>query len=407
VSYSSVITLTFTALAAFQGTMLSSAAGDEMRLIQPDREQGMSAAVVVNDCALIHTGQVFAVSGSSPSGDISAFEQTTRVLDLLNQQLQHAGSGLNRCVKLNFYLRSNTALAEVRKALAVRFSQDHQPAVSFVTTPLPHDACLVAADAVCTTAETVAQQVQITGDLAVVPAGSRIYIAGQAEQSESLSEATRRTLQSLSNTMKFLGRQDADIAQLKAFVMPMADHTVVAAEVKKFFGDASAPPLVMVEWQSSANTPVEIELVGWGGAAGSGPEISYATPPGMTTSPVYSRVATIRGTSSIYVSGIYADELTSGMLNDPQQGEREVKQSFATLQQILSQAGGDLRHLVKATYYVTSDAAANLKLNELRPQYYDPKRPPAASKAIVSGVGADGRGITMDMIAIPVITATN
>jgi len=40
-------------------------------------------------------------------------------------------------------------------------------------------------------------------------------------------------------------------------------------------------------------------------------------------------------------------------------------------------------------------------LNELRPLYYDPKRPPAASKAQVSGIGWPNRSITMDLIAVP------
>jgi hypothetical protein len=64
-------------------------------------------------------------------------------------------------------------------------------------------------------------------------------------------------------------------------------------------------------------------------------------------------------------------------------------------------SGSDLKHLVKATYYVSGDAVS-LGLNQLRPRYYDPLRPPAASKAIVPGVGYSSRTLTMDMIAVPV-----
>ena len=67
-------------------------------------------------------------------------------------------------------------------------------------------------------------------------------------------------------------------------------------------------------------------------------------------------------------------------------------------------AGGDFRHLVKATYYVSDDPASRA-LNELRPRHYDPARPPAASKAMVAGVGAPGRAITLDMIAVSTKTA--
>ena len=47
------------------------------------------------------------------------------------------------------------------------------------------------------------------------------------------------------------------------------------------------------------------------------------------------------------------------------------------------------------------DEDASQQLNEVRPRYYDPKRPPAASKATVHGVGLKQRSITLDMIAVP------
>jgi enamine deaminase RidA (YjgF/YER057c/UK114 family) len=53
----------------------------------------------------------------------------------------------------------------------------------------------------------------------------------------------------------------------------------------------------------------------------------------------------------------------------------------------------------RITSYVTDDAASKA-LNDLRPNYYDPARPPAASKATVPGVGLDGRTVTLDMIAV-------
>jgi hypothetical protein len=59
-----------------------------------------------------------------------------------------------------------------------------------------------------------------------------------------------------------------------------------------------------------------------------------------------------------------------------------------------------MRHLVKATYYV-SDEDASKQLNALRSKYYDPRRPPAASKAMVPGIGVAQRSISIDMIAIP------
>ena len=60
----------------------------------------------------------------------------------------------------------------------------------------------------------------------------------------------------------------------------------------------------------------------------------------------------------------------------------------------------DPRSPAKATYYV-SDNDASTKLNELWPKFYDPARPPAASKAQVFGVGVAGKSLTLDMIAVP------
>lgn len=70
------------------------------------------------------------------------------------------------------------------------------------------------------------------------------------------------------------------------------------------------------------------------------------------------------------------------------------------LPDILKASGSDMRHLAKATYYV-SDNDASAKLNELRPKFYDPQRPPAASKAQVFGVGVADKSLTLDMIAVP------
>ena len=60
-----------------------------------------------------------------------------------------------------------------------------------------------------------------------------------------------------------------------------------------------------------------------------------------------------------------------------------------------------MRHLVKATYYVSDDDAARW-IDRLRPRVYDPSRPPAASKIMVHGVGMPQRTMTVDMIAVPV-----
>jgi enamine deaminase RidA (YjgF/YER057c/UK114 family) len=376
------------------------------RYIESDEATGTSSAVVVGDWPLVHTAQLLPVdAGGEPVAGGMAL-QLGAVLDRLADTLNGVNSRLDRTVKLNLYLASGELTTDALRVLAERFRGRAKPALSLVVTRLPQAGALVAADAVATTDLNPGRSVRVTarrgpggGTAAVVPAGTRIYVAGQAERADTVTEATRKTLASLRATLQYLGRGDGDIVQLKAFLTPMTAATDVQREIAAFFGRAPMPPVVLVEWRSAATTPIEIELIAWGGANHSGDAVEYLTPPGMTTSPIYSRVARVHHSRSIYVSGLFAARGPG----EPPSGESEVKQCFTSLDRILQETGSDLRHLVKATYYVASDAASQ-KLNELRPGYYDPRRPPSASKAAVAGVGREGLGLTMDMIAVPAIT---
>jgi len=378
-------------------------AADLPRLIEPDPSSGSSAAVVVGDWPLVHTAQILPASLAANAPAPAAAQQVEQVLDQLDEVLSAADSSLAKAIKLNFYVAEPVLVSVVSQALARRFGGDHQPAVSFVTTRLTQPAALVAVDAVATTARNPGEAVQVLPAASVTPNGSRIYVSGQAESGGTLAEATRRTLESLRQTLRFLGRTDADVLQLKAFLMPMADAATVQREIAAFYGERT-PPTVLVEWQSAANTPIEIELIAWGGQGPWGDAVEYLTPPGMTASPVFSRVARVNHARAIYVSGLYGAPTSTDAASDASPGEREVTSVFTTLDRILSAAGSDMRHLVKATYYVSTDDASR-RLNELRPRYYDAQRPPSASKALVSNVGKEGRGLAMDMIAVPVSRA--
>lgn len=223
----------------------------------------------------------------------------------------------------------------------------------------------------------------------VCPPGARVYVAGQAEKGADLREATRKTLESLRATLKHLELADQHILQIKAFLNPMAQVEEARDEIIRFYGDL-VPPVVFVEWKSTL--PIEIELIAWDPKQRAA-AVEYLTPPGMKASPVYSRVARIGRGPSLYFSGLYgrtADNATA-----------EIEDIFKQLEGLLAKSDSDLRHLVKATYYVSTEDASQ-KLNELRPRWYDPARPPAASKAMVPAVGRTGRSITIDMIAVPV-----
>ena len=89
------------------------------------------------------------------------------------------------------------------------------------------------------------------------------------------------------------------------------------------------------------------------------------------------------------------------MYGDMGDAAAQVTGIFTDLGRLLGKCGSDLRHLVKATYYVATPEASKA-LDEFRPRFYDPRRPPAASKAKVAGTGRAGRELTLDMIAVPV-----
>ena len=382
-------------------SMLSAA--ELPRCIEPDPHTGTSAAVVIGDRPLMHTKQIMLEEAATNS---PADDQIKDVLERLNAILSANGSGLEQVAKLNFYVAKPDVTEQIRSALAHLFSGGHKPAVSFVVTRLPNPAAQVAVDAVATTDLDPGRAVQSHPDFSVAPNGTRIYVAGQAEPAETLAEATRQTLGSLRETLKFLGRGDRDVLQLKAFLTPMSEAAVVQQEIATFFAPQSPPPTVLVEWKSAATSPIEIELIAWGGKNESGEAVEYLTPPGLQASPVYSRVARINHSQTIYVSSLYGSANSPHDTETASQGEREVAQVFSQLERVLTQAGSDLRHLVKATYYVATDDASR-KLNELRPRYYDPARPPSASKALVEQVGRAGGGLTMDMIAVPAYSDEN
>lgn len=386
-------------LVLFASTLagVSALASDQVQLIEPNQQTGTSSAVLVHDMTLIHTAQFLPASEHLHPGSTSAADQLRNVLEQIQSAI--GDSGKSTVVKLNLYVTSDDVAAEVRKSLPLHFKGDHQPAVSLVVTRLPPAGAVVAADAVaCRPGDSPAIVSHATG-FTSMPPGTRIYVSGQAEQSESLAEATQKTLESLHNTLTSLGRSDDDIIQLKAFLQPMSDADEVRKRLAEFFVGKPIPPLILVEWESSRTTPIEIELIAWGGEPHAGaPQLEFLTPPGMTASPIYCRVCRINDPRTIFLSGLYSSDTTPPIPGAV--ADAEVQSVFASLEHILKLADSDFKHLAKATYYVSTDSAS-ASLNRLRPGFYDPMRPPAASKAVVESVGIPGLGLTIDMIAVP------
>lgn len=328
-------------------------------------------AVVVDRGGLIHTTQLL------NDGPDDLLQQLQRVLGSDDAKIADVA-------KLNIYATESSAAQEFLKLW-----EGPKPSVTIALGSLPGDA-KIACDAVIATDRSDAKVARFSHGGALMPAGRDIlYLSGRAASGE-LAEATSGTMTQLFDILKQLGSTPADVVQVKAFIKPMSGWETVKGEIAKSFGDVGLPPLVMVEWTSPSRA-TEIELIAAAPDQRDTEEtVSYYTPPGDKASPVFSRVARVHGDKLVYIDGVAADEA-----GDP---EKEVHGIYAKLKSAAESAGSDLNHFAKATYYV-SDNEVSGALNALRPDYYDPKRPPAASKIQVADVGVANRGMVIDMIA--------
>ena len=147
----------------------------------------------------------------------------------------------------------------------------------------------------------------------------------------------------------------------ESFAQPIGDRAKSEEQIVKFFG-GNAPPMVFVEWTS--RNPVEIEVIARTGGTSEN-AIGHSTPTGERASPVFSRIARLDHPSTIYTSGLYGRAGGNG--------SEQIHDIYASLMGILQRTGSDLDHLAKATYY-PSDNDPSTKLNEIRPEYYDPRQ---------------------------------
>jgi enamine deaminase RidA (YjgF/YER057c/UK114 family) len=377
------------------------AAAQDLKYVGNDEYTIGSTAVVVGDVPLVHTAQFLPVDtrGNLVKGNATA--QATYALADALAAVGGAGGDPEKVVRLNVCAANIEAADAVRDAIRRRYDTGKRPAVTLVLGKLPVEGALVGIDAVAPVKGTfdavklhrLADFPTVAGGshAAVLPAGRRVYISGQAEKGDTPAEATRKTLASLRNTLKWLGLDDSHVVQCKSFLKPVTATQDVTSEFVSHFGEGKCPPLVFVEWESTL--PIEIELIATapGDVKAAGP-LEFLTPPGMTASPVYSRVTRVKSDRFIYTCGLVSAK--------PGSGEGQVNGAFGRLRDVLKETGGDLNHLVKATYYVSNDDASTM-LNKLRPNYYDPKRPPAASKAVVAGTGVKDRTLITDLIAVP------
>ncbi|MDF1844832.1 MAG: Rid family hydrolase [Rubripirellula sp.] len=374
----------------------SVAAADPKSKIQRYGDSLTNSVVTVNGRDLAHTHQLLPAERG-----LQATEQIEDVFQQLKNVINDSGSSVDDLIQVNLYVASPEVAVAAHGHLTHWIPANARPAVTTVETPLPQDASF-GMDAIYA----VRQSEQLSkiskaphsaqppnsslpkSQIRILPQGDVVYVSGQAKPG-NLAMATRVTLEGLQQTLDHLKLRRTDIVRVKCFLQPMSEVEVVNLELTRFFAIDALPAISHVEWIGGDSRPIEIELVVAASALKTSATISYETPPGMKASPVFSRVARIHGNHRIYVSALISD--SAG------EGTEQVQSIFEQLIRRLKPARSNLRHLAKAEYYVTS-ASSSSALNQIRPLYYDPARPPAASKAMVRGIGHADRAVSIAMI---------
>ena len=376
--------------------LTSWAQSPDIQYAQTSRLKGSSDAVIVKNVPLVHTSQIFSLDkrGKFVFKD-ELQKQIGQIFGNLSKALKIADSGIDQVVKLNIYLKNSTLISEVQTEIGRRFKSGKLPAVSYVTGNLSYPDALISIDAIAVSTNSSDKNVKYfnsgSAQVSILPPGPVVYVSGQAAKG-NLTEATLNTLKQLEESLHFLGLEKRDIVQIKSFINPISDLSTVQNVMAEFFKEGTIPPLVNVEWLSK-DPLIEIELIASSNRtlSKSNEQLDFITPKGMVHSPVYSKVTRVNYGSKVYVSGLYG--------NTERGIKSELSDIFDFLDLIMKQSGSDLKHLLKATYYVSNDLHS-AALNEIRPKYYDPKRPPAASKAMVKDVGSIKAGVSMDMIGV-------
>lgn len=375
----------------------------KVRYLEPDAETGISKATVTEDVPLAFTNQLFPFNSTGELVGVSNLEkQVDQIMENAETVLNTAGSNFEGLVRIHVYLTEDKDAEKVLERIRHFLPNGVFPAITFVSGGAARSDSMVSMDFVAVAsvgkdskrvelhnADNIFNS-SIRSDVAVMAPGRKIFISGQAERGENLSEATIKTMQDLFATLAFAGSTASDIVQIKAFISPVENAEAIEEDIASFFRGRKAPPIISVEWVNDPDR-VEIELIASAPAESFYEEIgSYYSPTWMSQATTFSRIVDVESGGLLFTSGLYGET-----------GEEdgEAKDIFKALTRLLKKAGSDYDHLVKATYYPSTDAGRE-SLVTVRREYYNPDKPPAASLVKAQGVGRKGSGLVVDFVAI-------
>lgn len=363
----------------------SSGSAAIQRIAKPDH-RGTAWSVRAPDGPLLFTRQIMAADVSR-----DARGQAEQALDRVAAAVAAAGGDMKRILRLNAYVSDDAATAAVDAAIAARFA-DAPPAVTLVHTPLSVKGALVGFDVIAAVSNAPASVRIAAGESAVMPAGGKVFVSGQANPGPNLAASVTTTMGKLHASLAHIGLAKSDVVQVKALITPFADQAAAVAAIQQSYAGGPVPPIVLIEWIST--TPAEIELIAAAPALTRTQEeaAAFLSLPGMPNSPVFCRIATVAaGSPLIFISAIEGGE--GGTARE------QWKRIFDQLGNVLFETGSSFRHLVKATYFL-AEPSARTAMGEIRGVFFDPNRPPSASALDVPSLGRKGK-LMLDMIAVP------
>lgn len=385
-----------------------SAEGASIKRIDSNRSTGTSAAVVVTESTLAHTGLLLPLDKNGLLvGEGDAGKQTVFLVGELKKILEFSGSRLSQVIQMNVCLKNRADLPRVRSAMARLLGDKTLPAMTLIAGDLPHQNALIGIDAVAVSSRKPKEAVQnLThsdvyhqrgeSHVSLQPWGETLYLSGWVHRGKGdLATAVDGTLAFQHKLLKRLGGKLDGVVRIRVFLKPDSERAAVATGIAKLFKDHDrVPPVVYTPW-ANTRTP-EIEFIAAGRKAikpARQAGVEYFNVPELKASPVFSRASRINSDQRIYISGL------TGKAEDS--AEKQVNHVFDQLNVILEKTGSDMNHLAKATYFMSSRDAIK-SLGAVRRKHYDPQRPPAASGFLAGPSLFAGSWVNMDMIAIPV-----
>lgn len=125
-------------------------------------------------------------------------------------------------------------------------------------------------------------------------------------------------------------------------------------------------------------------------------QIAFLTPAGLPAAG-YTPLATVRGATTIYLSGQVALD-ASGALVGRDDFRAQARQVFENLKTALAAAGADFSHVVKLSMFILDRANLPI-LREVRDQYVNTAQPPTSTLLVVAGLAQEAFLLEIEAVA--------